>query len=69
MTTRFLNSILHKTEEVGLVDNNLIRSIATNIINGLFFLFDFLCILLAINSFPDPEGPFIIIRLSVIDIL
>ena len=33
MTTRFSNSILHKTEEVGLVDNNLIRSIATNIIN------------------------------------
>ena len=32
MTTRFSNSILHKTEEVGLVDNNLIRSIATNII-------------------------------------
>ena len=33
MTTRFSNSILHKTEEVGLVNNNLIRSIATNIIN------------------------------------
>ena len=33
-----------------------------------FFLFDFLWIFLAINSFPDPEGPLIKILLSVREI-
>ena len=38
------------------------------ITKGFFSLFDFLWIFLAINSLPDPEGPFIKTLLSVIDI-
>ena len=37
-------------------------------LKGLLFLLDLLWIFLAINSFPEPDGPFIKTRLSVIEI-
>ena len=37
-------------------------------INGLSFLFDFLCIFLATSSLPEPDGPLMRTRLSVVDI-
>ena len=44
------------------------RSAPFNIINGFFFLFELLCIFLAINSLPEPDGPLIKTLLSVIEI-
>ena len=44
------------------------RSAPFRIINGFFSLLEFLWIFLAINSFPEPDGPFIRILLSVKDI-
>ena len=70
-----VRSFCNKFEELSSHPNNTCSTLSGDNVaqdatrKGNFFLFECLCINLAINSLPEPEGPVIKILLLLIDIL